>query len=177
MSDKPKDCWETPPDFWAWIARNFDPGVDICATKQNAKCALYSPFDSNNWPWRTFNCVELSNGVIWCNPGYSDLRPWVRRAIEAAHDGYTVLLLTHDNWNAEWFRLAYAHASEVYLLIPRIHFLPAPGVEASTPRNNNMLFVLRPEGACAMYKMRPIDWTRENIHVPGPRGCTEEVFP
>ena len=186
MADaNPRDCWETPPDFWAWVRHNYDPNYDICATDENTKCTYYvtPEEDALSRPWMDFAAEILDElgrerPVFWCNPGYSDILPWVDRAIESAKSGGVVVMLTHDNWFSRWFRQAYAYADEIYLLTPRIQFIAAPGVKASTPRGNNILWVFRygVENKTRALRIRLMDWQREDAPIqPGPRGCDEEV--
>ena len=68
------DDRETPPEVFAEFDRRFGPfTLDVAASAHNAKCAdFYSIEDDGlemDWP-----------GVVWCNPPYSDIRPWIEKA-------------------------------------------------------------------------------------------------
>jgi len=66
--------WETPQDLFDELNKEFKFTLDVCATKENAKCKKYYTKDDNGLDkdW---------DGVIWCNPPYGrEISAWVEKA-------------------------------------------------------------------------------------------------
>jgi phage N-6-adenine-methyltransferase len=57
------DMWATPQDFFDKLNAEFYFQLDVCATKENAKCATYftEHDDGLTQPWDSRN---------WCNPPF-----------------------------------------------------------------------------------------------------------
>ena len=74
------DMWETPQDLFDRLNQEFHFDLDVCATKENAKCPrFFSPQDDGlKQDW--FGCC-------WMNPPYGKtIGQWVRKAYEFAAD-------------------------------------------------------------------------------------------
>ena len=70
-----KDLWQTPFEIFNKLDREFNFNFDVAASESNKLCKLF--FDEN------FNALDASWGVTnWCNPPYSDITPWINKAIE-----------------------------------------------------------------------------------------------
>lgn len=64
----------TPPELFNGLNDRYGPfTLDVAASTRNAKCeTFYTRSDDGlQQPW---------TGVVWCNPPYSDLTPWLRKA-------------------------------------------------------------------------------------------------
>ncbi|MBT0375328.1 phage N-6-adenine-methyltransferase, partial [Morganella morganii subsp. morganii] len=72
-----KDSWQTPE--WLFTALDLEFGfyLDAAASDINALCSRYltEQDDALKSEW-------ISHGAIWCNPPYSNIRPWVEKAAE-----------------------------------------------------------------------------------------------
>lgn len=141
--------WETPDDFWRVIDGGFKFQKDAAASEENAKCALYlrkhDPSRDDalmcSWddsPW-TQPCTR-----IYCNPGFANLMPWAVKAHQEArkHPSAVVCLMGLLS-AAEWFWYCAKNATEIRILSPRVQFVPAPGVKASSNAKDNVLVVFR----------------------------------
>ena len=97
--------------------------LDVCATDENRKCYDWftKELDGLTHPWYSNN---------WCNPPYSDPKPWVLKAISEAEQwqARTTLLLLADT-STELFSIA-ARKGHVFLLDQRIKF---EGMTSSPP--------------------------------------------
>jgi len=78
--------------------------LDAAADASNAKCKSYFTKEDNALE------MEWGRGPIWCNPpGNEDPEPWVRKAINAAEKGATVVMLLRPGLNKTWFHLCLRH--------------------------------------------------------------------
>lgn len=72
------DDWATPPSFFEELNKEFQFDLDVCASKENAKCKKYYNKDEDglrrNW----------NKGVWkWMNPPYGRvIGEWVKKASE-----------------------------------------------------------------------------------------------
>lgn len=74
----------TDPKFFAKMVERFGPfDLDAAASPANAKCERFYTLEDNalEQPW---------TGRVWCNPPYSNLGAWCRKA---QHE--------FDDWNAD----------------------------------------------------------------------------
>lgn len=96
------DDWETPDWLMALINEAYHPTMDPC------------PIDGSHGldiPW---------TGTVYCNPPYSDIEPWIRKALES--DCRTIFLLPVRT-STLWWDLIKDYK---ILWIPRIRFKGAP---------------------------------------------------
>lgn len=81
------DDWATPQAFFDELKKEFHFTLDVCASKENAKCLNYidKKQDGLTWSW--------DNQAIWMNPPYGrEISKWVKKASEA-RGGIVVCLL------------------------------------------------------------------------------------
>ena len=109
------DEWETPQFLFDAIHQEFRPELDVCATKENAKCRRY--FDkavnglSQDWV-----------GVCWMNPPYGRaIGKWMKKAFESSTLGATVVCLVPARTDTAWWH-KYASRGEVRYLRGRLKF-------------------------------------------------------
>lgn len=146
MND-PRQEWSTPSDFWKAIAREYGPTIDVCARANNAKCLEFISPEEDALAEGT-SWLSAKHRVAWCNPGFSNPRPWIEKAISEivrfnSRDA-TVLVLGLVSPSAEWWRIAEQAALEILLIGGRrIQFDPAEGVTRSSNARENALFVFR----------------------------------
>ena len=68
------DEGETPKDFFDDLNKEFSFNLDVCATKENAKCEKYytKKEDGLSQQWR---------GKCWMNPPYGrEIGKWMKKA-------------------------------------------------------------------------------------------------
>lgn len=134
-----RDCAGTPDTLFSKLAKRFSFDLDACATRENAKCKLYySPKEDGlvqSW---------IGDGWTYCNPPYSNIEPWVNKAIQSARDGASSVLLLPNDTSTAWFRRCYDSASEIWFLIgPRVQFVAPKGLTYSTNTGTNVVVVFR----------------------------------
>lgn len=73
--------------------------IDVAAASHNTKCDRY--YDTNT------NGLEQSwaGETVWCNPPYSDIAPWIRKAWTEHVDATIVMLLPASRTEQSWWQL------------------------------------------------------------------------
>lgn len=113
--------WE---DFNGFTERFGPFDLDVAAAPHNAKCDRYYTREDNG-------LEQEWNGRIWCNPPYSDLGAWVRKAWDESNAGRAELIVmlvpanrTEQKWwqnNVEPYRGRVMQAPDATL---DVRFLP-----------------------------------------------------
>ena len=87
----------TDPELFARFDERFGFTLDVCAQPRNARCArFYTPADdglAQSW----------ARERVWCNPPYSSIEPWVRKAwCEDAE--LIVMILPANRTEQDWWQ-------------------------------------------------------------------------
>ncbi|UIW10571.1 adenine methyltransferase [Aeromonas phage BUCT695] len=133
--DDIRDLWQTPRPYFDFfntvMGYNFE--CDVAAADYNHLCQKYFTEEDNSLvcDWTKSN---------WCNPPYSDIGPWVEKAIEECEKGNKTVMLVPSNIDTKWFMkiIAYKRARVVFLVGGRIKFIRADTQEpvGSNPRGS-----------------------------------------
>ncbi|EOZ1711777.1 phage N-6-adenine-methyltransferase [Yersinia enterocolitica] len=129
--DNLKDLWMTPADIFTALDIEFGFYLDAAASHKNALCAHYLTEQDDAlsiaWP---------ANGAVWINPPYSDITPWVLKAVEQCREILQpVVMLVPADSAVGWFSLALQTVDEVRLITDgRVSFIPA---DAKVKKNGN----------------------------------------
>lgn len=111
------DEWETPQDLFDELNKEFNFDLDVCATKENAKCKIYFDKETNglNHPWLAKTC--------WMNPPYGrEIRKWMKKANEERWEGgSTVVCLVPARTDTSWWH-DYAMQGEIRFIRGRLRF-------------------------------------------------------
>jgi len=107
--------WETPQKFFDMLDKEFSFTLDVCATKENAKCStFFSPVEdglSQEW-----------SGRCWMNPPYGrDIGKWLKKAYESALDGVLVVCLIPARTDTAWWH-EYVMKGEIQFIRGRLKF-------------------------------------------------------
>ena len=107
--------WATPEALFSELNAEFGFTLDACASPENAKVDNYLSWSPLTQPW---------NGVVWCNPPYGRrLGEWLAKAVEAAGEGATVVILLPANTDTAWWHdYVIAHAAEIRFVRGRLKF-------------------------------------------------------
>ncbi len=105
---KPTDERETPDSLFAVLDAQFDFDLDVCATRENAKCYPYLGPESViaedaislDAPWSDFG------SCAWMNCPYSEIPRWLTRAVYEVVQvpGFRVVCLLPSNTSALWWQ-------------------------------------------------------------------------
>jgi len=122
-----KDLAQTPE----WFVRSLSgfTGIrfklDACANESTSKCARYYSIserceDGLALPW--------IDGT-WCNPPFSNITPWIRKAASEADLGVRSAIIFPDNTETEYSRVAFELADSIIRMPFRLKFLRPDGSE------------------------------------------------
>lgn len=86
----------TTPDLFQPLHDRHHFTIDVAAAAHNTKCERYYDKATNGLrqPW--------DGERVWCNPPYSDIRPWVAKAWSSA--ALTVMLLPANRTEQAWWQ-------------------------------------------------------------------------
>ncbi|WP_313120029.1 phage N-6-adenine-methyltransferase [Pantoea septica] len=139
-----RDSWQTPPEIFAALNRDFRFVADVAASAHNHLLPVYFTEQDDalaqDWAGR------LPNGFVWCNPPYSEITPWVQKATEECRKGIGVVMLVPADTSVGWFSLARKSCTEVRFIIDgRLSFIRADtGMPVHGNNKGSMLLIWNP---------------------------------
>lgn len=152
-----KDDWETPQELFNLLDSEFHFTLDVCATKENAKCEKFYTIDDNgiDQPW--------DKDVCWMNPPYGNqIGAWVERAYYTGwQDNGFVCCLLPARTDTRWWWNFCARAEEIRFLKGRLKF---GGHKNSAPFPSAVVLFSYAEGTSSNnFERRPLitswwDW-------------------
>lgn len=132
-----RDLWQTPKQIFDALNLEFNFSCDVAADIDNSLCDFHYDYhdDALNQQWFDNN---------WCNPPYSDVTPWINKAIEQLDCGRTTVMLVPADTSVKWFKLAYDSCNEVRFISGRISFLNSATQKPVNGNNKgSVLFIWR----------------------------------
>lgn len=118
--------WRTPVKLYASQDKEFQFTGDVAAEPHTALHSRYITKEENALVrfWDDFG------GIVWCNPPYDDIMPWVHVAAHCCDRGTGCVMLVPASTSVDWWAEALTTVSEIRFVI---------GVESSssTPRRVN----------------------------------------
>ena len=147
----------TDPEFFARMVERFGSfTIDVAAAAHNAKCVRYYTIDDDGLeqPW--------TGERVWCNPPYSNIGAWVRKAwaeapgVNAGAELIVMLLpanRTEQRWWQEWVEPWRDRGRLTVEFLPGRMRFDRPGVVIG-PKGD------RPPSGCCL-----LIWTKEKTHV------------
>ena len=148
--DEVTDDRQTHPRPFADLDERHGPfTLDVAAAAHNTQCERYFDVDANGLE------QDWSGERVWCNPPYSDIAPWVRKAWASYVDTLGIsMLLPASRTEQQWWQLMVEpfrdrqHSPLVTEFLPgRMHFL-RPGQTAVGPGE-------RPPFGCVLLVWQP----------------------
>ena len=113
-----KDLWQTPKSLFNKLDDEFHFNCDVAASDDNHFCT--------DWITEDISAFNVSwDDCNWCNPPYSNIMPWVQKAIREYKQGKTTVMLVPADTSVKWFKLAYESCNEVRFISGRISFINA----------------------------------------------------
>ncbi len=116
--------WITPQVFVDNLPFEFD--LDVCATRENAKCSSYIPPEMNalslTWTWM-LNPMKRRTHYCFMNPPYGrNIGQWIEKAYRESKSGCVVVCLVPNRTETQWFHRIWADASLICFVGKRIKF-------------------------------------------------------
>src|SRR3990167_8570421 len=112
------DNWQTPPEFFKVVDNEFGCMLDAAASDTNKLCGdwITAEEDALKTPWDA--------NVVWCNPPYTMIGPFVKRGFEQSQEQKnTVLMLLPAYTDPKYWSNYVMQAHEVRFLKGRLQFL------------------------------------------------------
>lgn len=112
-----RDLWSTPYELVAWMESEYgDYDIDAAASKENAVCEKFYSKETN--------CLKRwwgSNKHIWLNPPYSNITPFVKKAIEQMEHKNQIDILLPCDTSTGWFYEAQQRAAEIIWITGEVY--------------------------------------------------------
>jgi phage N-6-adenine-methyltransferase len=115
LFSRASDEWETPDNLFKQLNDEFHFDMDAAATEENSKCKLFldQELDALSCDWE---------GSVFCNPPYSKIAAFSKKAKEEADKGATVVFLIPMRSDTRYFHKYCMKASEIRLIKGRLKF-------------------------------------------------------
>lgn len=115
--DVVRDLWSTPSELVAWMESEYgDYDIDAAASEDNAVCEKFYSKETN--------CLKRwwgSNKHIYLNPPYSNITPFVKKAIEQMEHNNQIDMLLPCDTSTGWFYEAQQHAAEIIWITGEVY--------------------------------------------------------
>lgn len=121
-----REDWETPPDLFARLHREFGFTMDAAATAANAKVPRYLGPGSDHAADAL--AADWSGEVVWLNPpyGYKNLWAWMRKAYSQSRHATVVCLVPAHTGQPWWHEWVIGKATEIRWIKGKVKFVGAP---------------------------------------------------
>lgn len=103
-----RDLTRTPPWLFRAFNKFYDHRLDVACLPESALCREFITPEidalSPNVSWAN-RCPLNDRGLkrAWCNPPYSNIKPWVDKAYHEAEHGLTTSLLLPADATCSWW--------------------------------------------------------------------------
>lgn len=118
MFSNKSDEWSTPQNLYNELDAEFHFNLDPCANKYNHKCDNYYSKYNNGLNHEWGGCR------VFCNPPYSEINEWCKKAYEETFYGDCELLvmLVPSRTDTKWFHDWCYGKAEIRFIKGRIKF-------------------------------------------------------
>ena len=128
VSSKGVQDYATPTELILAVQRDLKKiAFDLAATSLNAVAPFWiskeNGGDSLKADWLADYNYHKSNGVLWLNPPFKTVRPWMEKCRDEAARGCVILSLTKASIGSRWYREVVAPNAASYILGSRVTFV------------------------------------------------------
>lgn len=140
--ERVRDCWATPQWLFNHYNGQFNFVMDIAANEHNAKCSRFLTKEDDALTV-DFTTLVGKGEWLWCNPPYSNVMPWVEKAIDNQSKGIGTVVLLKNDTSTKWFEKCVENASRIdFLINGRVNFIqPSDDVKASSNNFSSVVIV------------------------------------
>jgi phage N-6-adenine-methyltransferase len=146
------DNWTTPKWLFNYLDRRFDFKLDAAASAENHLVPFFYTEESNGLdsPWS-------SDGWTFCNPPYSNVAEWVRKAAKelTLHNRRSLLLVPVRSDQAWWHEYAISGIAAIEWYQGRISFGESTG--SAWMYSINLIFGAKPGEIVNSIDLRNLD--------------------
>ena len=133
-----KDALQTPPFLFNWLNSHYQFDVDLCASDDHHLTPDYYSLENScldrDWLYDGHN-------IGFCNPPYSNIDPFMEKAIEEADKGFITVFLIPDFNGEKRFDWVAEHATTVIHLIGRVSFIRPDNGKKYTGNNRGSAII------------------------------------
>jgi|9_EtaG_2_1085328.scaffolds.fasta_scaffold09331_7 phage N-6-adenine-methyltransferase len=137
-----RDLWQTPKEIFNYYNDRFNFNCDVACSDENKLV-------NEHWLTEKDNALCYSTdwgSVNWCNPPYSDIGPWVNKAIEQMDRGCLTVMLIPADTSVKWFKNAFENCTECHFISGRLAFINAETQKPVSGNNKgSVVFVFDPK--------------------------------
>lgn len=91
------DLWATPQEFFDAQNAKYGFTLDVCASPENAKCAIFFTKEHDG-------LAQTWTGICWMNPPYGrEIGAWMEKAYRSAQAGAKVVCLVPARTDTAWW--------------------------------------------------------------------------
>lgn len=145
-----RDLWRTPKQVFDHYNKRFLFTCDLAASYTNHLCEHYFSAPDENGDGGALGasasdgCFDGAGGV-WCNPPYSDIKPWVSECIRLSIEASKVfVMLLPADTSVKWFKLAFDNCTECHFISGRLAFINETGKPVSGNNKGSVVFIFDP---------------------------------
>lgn len=150
-----KDLWQTPRQIFDKLDSEFGFTGDVAASSKNALAGNFYTEEQNALLQKWFD-------VNWCNPPYSNIMPWVEKAIAEREKGKTTVMLIPADTSVKWFARAFDTCTECRFISGRVSFIHAE-TQLPVKGNNKGSVIFIWSSRCVIDKVSLIDRSNFNL--------------
>lgn len=137
-----RDLWQTPDFVFEYYDNRFNFNCDVACSDENRMV-------SEHWITEEDDALLYSNlwsSRNWCNPPYSNIMPWVEKAIYEMKRGCLTVMLIPADTSVKWFKKAYDNCSECHFISGRLAFINAETKKPVSGNNKgSVVFIFDPK--------------------------------
>ena len=117
MFSSKSDEWATPQHIFDELNNEFRFDLDVCANASNRKCENYYSIEQDGL------LQDWSGHRVFCNPPYSNIAEWVKKAFyETKNKNTLVVLLIPARTDTRYFQNYIYNRSEIRFVKGRLKF-------------------------------------------------------
>ena len=114
------DLWQTPPEVFNTLHKEFNFIADMASSHENAKLPLHftEAEDALSFDWADEACLQSNRlEYVYLNCPYSNPMPWVKQVLKAQLGGLGTVMVLNADTSVGWFAESLKGVSEIRNLI------------------------------------------------------------